>query len=77
MTYHHTQTSQIALNLSNRAHLPALSQWAIYFANTVVTWDDRYKARCKLGTMPNERLADMGITPRQALLESRKPFWRA
>jgi uncharacterized protein YjiS (DUF1127 family) len=77
MAHIHTHTAQIALELSNRGHLPVVSQWAIRLANTVVTWDDRYKSRRKLGTMPNDLLDDMGITPRQALLEARKPFWLA
>lgn len=77
MTYQHTHTAQIALNLANRKQLPVISQWSILLANSVVTWSDRYKSRRKLDTMPDYLLRDVGITPKQAGKEALKPFWRA
>ncbi len=76
MSYNHSHTAQIALNLAHRADLPVLSQMAIRFANTVAKWADRYKTRRELGTMTPERLKDIGLTPHDAYHESRKSFWR-
>lgn len=77
MAHYRTHTPQIVLNLANRGQLPLISQWAIHLANTVVLWSDRYKARQVLGTMPLERLDDIGLTSKQAKEEARKPFWRS
>lgn len=77
MSYIYAQPTDIALKLSNRAHLPALSQWAIRFAMVIVTWDDRSKMRYNLRNMPAHQLEDMGITPEQARIECRKPFWKS
>lgn len=77
MTYTHTSTASIALKLANRGQLPLISLCAIQFANTVVTWCDRYKSRRVLGTMTYGQLNDIGVTPKQALHETAKPFWRA
>lgn len=77
MAYIHTDTASIALKLANRGQLPLFSQWAILLANTVVTWNDRYKSRHYLSTMSHTRLEDIGISPEQAELECCKPFWSA
>jgi uncharacterized protein YjiS (DUF1127 family) len=76
MAYIHAHTANTALKLSKRTQFPVLSIWAIQVANTVVTWDDRYKARRALQTMTREHLNDMGMTPEQARREAGKPFWR-
>ncbi len=77
MAYTHTQTAKIALNLGKRQQFPLVSQWAIQLANTIVMWNDRYKSRRPLRTMSYAQLADIGVTPKQAKFEARKPFWRA
>lgn len=77
MTYIHTHTANIALNLGKRKQLPLVSQWAIQLANTIVTWNDRYITRRPLSTMSYALLKDIGVTPEQAKLEAAKPFWRA
>ena len=76
MSYNHSHTAQIALNLAHRTDLPVLSQVAIRFANTAAKWADRYKSRQKLGTMTPEQMKDIGITEYDAYHESRKSFWR-
>ena len=77
MTYTHTHTAEIALNLGKRQKFPLVSQWAIQLANTIVMWNDRYKSRRFLSTMPYAQLTDIGVTPKQARHEACKPFWRA
>ena len=77
MTYIHTHTAEIALNLGKRQQFPLVSQWAIQLANTIVMWNDRYKSRRPLRTMSYAQLADIGVTPKRAEHEARKPFWRA
>ncbi len=77
MTYIHTHTAKIALNLGKREQFPLISQWAIQLENTIVMWNDRYITRRPLSTMPHALLEDIGITPEQAKLEAAKPFWRA
>ncbi len=37
----------------------------------------RYRQRRALAQLDDRLLQDIGVTRRQALLESRKPFWRA
>ena len=77
MAYSHADTANIALTLGKREQFPLLSQWAILVANTIVTWNDRYKTRQALRTLSYTLLDDIGITPKQARLEAIKPFWRA
>ena len=77
MTYTHAHTASIALKLAHRGQLPLIFICAIQFADTVVTWKDRYNSRRDLSTMSFGQLEDIGVTPDQALIEQHKPFWRA
>ena len=43
---------------------------------TVTLWHARARQRRALADLPPHLLKDIGVTPGQALLESRKPFWR-
>lgn len=44
---------------------------------TLVAWQSRAEERHHLRTLDDRLLADMGMTPIDAVRESRKPFWRA
>jgi len=44
-------------------------------AQTLLTWQDRASMRHSLANLDEENLCDMGISPRAAAQESRKPFW--
>lgn len=44
---------------------------------TVALWRSRARQRRALADLSPELLNDIGVSPRQAFLESRKPFWRA
>ncbi|KCV83615.1 hypothetical protein ATO10_02605 [Actibacterium atlanticum] len=75
ITYIPTTESKLD-NLIRRGTLPVSVRAAVHMAHLYVTWADRYKARRELAQMPADRLDDIGISPRKALLESRKPFWK-
>src|SRR4029453_7920940 len=49
-------------------------QWGRLSALPVV-WAMRRRTRRTLGELDDRQLADVGLTRRQALLESAKPFW--
>ena len=44
---------------------------------TVRTWQRRSDARARLLELDDRLLADIGINRADALLEARKPFWKA
>lgn len=44
---------------------------------TVAIWHSRARQRRALSDLSPELLKDIGVSPRQAFMESRKPFWRA
>ncbi len=44
---------------------------------TLRTWHQRRSDRAHLAELDARLLADAGLTPRQAAIESGKPFWRA
>lgn len=41
-----------------------------------IRWYDRWLQRRALAELDDRMLRDIGVTRRQALRESRKPFWR-
>ena len=43
----------------------------------LLLWETRLRNRHALATMETRLLDDMGMTRKDALIESRKPFWRA
>ena len=46
------------------------------FGSTVAAWETRARTRAALRALPADRLADLGLSPTEALHEARKPFWR-
>jgi uncharacterized protein YjiS (DUF1127 family) len=44
---------------------------------TIRTWGDRTSTRRRLRELSLEMLEDIGVEPREAMFEARKPFWRA
>jgi uncharacterized protein YjiS (DUF1127 family) len=42
----------------------------------LAVWAMRRRTRRTLGELDDRQLADVGLTRRQALLETAKPFWR-
>ncbi len=51
-----------------------LKQWK--FIKTIKLWKNRYRQRKILASLDQRVLDDIGITYRQALQESAKPFWK-
>ncbi|MGK7652908.1 DUF1127 domain-containing protein [Roseovarius sp. B08] len=72
-----THTDRPALEgLSARTTLPALSLIAVKLAWAYVLWSQRYESRKHLARLDDHMLRDIGLTPREADTEARKPFWR-
>lgn len=45
-------------------------------AETVGVWHERRRGRVELASMSPYELRDVGISPGEAFMEVRKPFWR-
>jgi len=72
-----TRTDRTALEgLSARTTLPALSRIAVKLAWAYVLWSQRRKSRAHLANLDDHMLRDVGLSPREAFVEARKPFWR-
>ncbi len=57
--------------------LPPLSRVLITVALTVATWELRHRTRKSLGSLTPHLLADIGLDPSAAQMESAKRFWHA
>ncbi|QFT92961.1 hypothetical protein FIU86_08905 [Roseovarius sp. THAF9] len=72
-----TRTDRTALEgLSARTTLPVLSLIAVKLAWACVLWTQRRKTRGHLSRLDDHMLRDIGLSPREADMEARKPFWR-
>lgn len=72
-----TRSDRTALEaLSARTTLPVLSRIAVQVAWHYLLWTQRRKSRLKLKELDNHMLRDIGMSPRDAFDEARKPFWR-
>ena len=72
-----TRIDRTALEgLSARTTLPALSLIAVRLAWAYVLWTQRRKTRVHLSRLDDHMLRDIGLSPREADIEMRKPFWR-
>lgn len=65
-----------AIALADRP-LPPLSRLLIAFALTVATWELRHKTRKSLAHLSPHLLADIGLDPAKARVETVKRFWHA
>lgn len=72
-----TQSDRMALTqLGARTNLPVAAVIAVRCAYLITLWSFRHRSRRQLNSLPYAALEDIGLTPRQAALESRKWFWR-
>lgn len=72
-----TRSDRTALEgLTARTTLPALSRVAVQVAWYYLLWTQRRKSRMRLKDLDDHMLRDIGLTPRQAIDEATKPFWR-
>ena len=44
--------------------------------DTLVLWLQRHRQRHRLATLSDHLLSDMGLSRREVVMESEKPFWR-
>ncbi|MBV1865583.1 MAG: hypothetical protein KUG74_14280 [Rhodobacteraceae bacterium] len=77
MTYPKSNHIALAEYFCSRETIPLLSVLALKLAYQTTIWSVRSKTRKELGKMDSYRLADVGMTAKEAFSESRKPFWRA
>ena len=56
--------------------LPLTSRLALHIAYVTFLWSERSRTRSGLKRLTHEQLTDIGLTRRQAHIESRKWFWR-
>ena len=72
-----TRSDQTALEgLSAHTTLPAPSRIAVQVAWCYLLWTQRRKSRVRLRELDDHMLNDIGLSPREAFDEARKPFWR-
>ena len=62
--------------LGTYCRLPGLSRPAVEMIWIYMLWTQRSKGRRELARLDARMLRDIGLTPKQAQLESRKWFWR-
>ena len=77
MTYPKPNHIALAEYFCSRETIPLLSVLALKLAYQTTVWSMRVKTRKDLRKMGTCRLADVGMTAKEAFTESRKPFWRA
>lgn len=66
-----------ALSILSQAHTPIAAQVAVKFAVLVTKWTTRRHTRLALSQLEQWQLRDVGMTPEEASIESRRVFWRA
>jgi uncharacterized protein YjiS (DUF1127 family) len=64
------------INRAIPASLPPVSRVAFVMAQAVLRWETRRQTRRDLARLDPHLLNDIGLTPRLADCECRKPFWR-
>ncbi len=73
-----TCTDRSALEqLGARTTLPTPSRLAVKAAWVYLVWVQRYQSRRDLARLEGHLLDDIGLTPQEARVESRKWFWRS
>ena len=71
-----SHTDRTALQtLAAQNALPAIASVAVHFACLVTLWSQRRRTRRALKGLPGYLLKDVGLTPGQARMETRKLFW--
>ena len=72
-----TRTDHLALaQLTAHTTLPVLSRVAVRVAWLCLLWHRRSRSRAVLRDLDTRMPRDIGLTPKQAHVESRKWFWR-
>ena len=73
---HARHTMADAFSILSHSGTPLIARLAVKFAVLVATWATRRQTRRALTRLEPWQLRDVGLTPAQALDESRRVFWR-
>lgn len=65
-----------AFSILTQPGTPIVAKLAVKFAVCVTTWATRRRTRAALTQLEPWQLADVGLTPDEAFIESRRVFWR-
>ncbi|ALG90376.1 MULTISPECIES: DUF1127 domain-containing protein [Actibacterium] len=76
MSHYLASTWILLERLAARTTLPVTSKAAVRVAYLFMQWDERSRARKRLGHIPDAILRDIGLTRDQVSREAEKPFWR-
>lgn len=66
-----------SLSILAQPGTPVAAQLAVKFAILVTTWATRRRTRLALKQLDPWQLSDVGLTPSEADIESRRVFWQA
>lgn len=72
-----TQTAMYhsLLQIAQTPGLPMVARAAVKFAVMVTKWHHNARSRRALKRLDSRLLDDIGITPKQAHAEEKRPFW--
>lgn len=72
-----TRTDERSLTeMTSGATLPPVSAALYALANLVRTWEERRITRAALKRLDAHMLHDIGLSDREAMAETAKPFWQ-
>ena len=74
---HSRPLSSDVLTILAQPGLPVGAQVAVKVAVMLTAWATRRRTRLALSRLEPWQLRDVGLTPREANLESRRVFWRS
>lgn len=77
MAHVHTAPADHLAYLTAQNRIPAVSVIALRVAVVMSKWATRRRTRLALRQLSAHQLRDVGLTPAEAHIESRRVFWRA
>ncbi|UWR20869.1 DUF1127 domain-containing protein [Sulfitobacter sp. S190] len=77
MTHAATHTTDALAVLNAQRTLPLVAVISVKFAACVTKWATRRRTRLALAQLEYWQMADVGLTPEDAITEASKVFWRA
>lgn len=73
----HAQPIQTdAFGILSQTHAPVAAHLAVRFAIVLTAWATRRRTRLALAQLEPWQLRDVGLTPEEADVETRRVFWQ-